>query len=336
MFTRMVHSILLPIVLACCAAPVAAADDTLVAYSGRSDQLLRPVVERFTEKTGVRVVLHAGSATELLNKLRLEGDRTEADVYFSNDAGTLQLGEDHDLFRPLPRELVESIPARYRGARDTWTGLSARARVLVVNTASDAGWVRSVFELADPRLAGRIAVTHASNESFVAGLSVYQAAAGDRRARAWLDGLRENAAGHVYPRHGAVVTDVAAGRRDVGLVNHYYVMRHLAGHPDAPIRMVIPDQEEGGMGVAWNVSGVAISKHTQRRALAESLVAFLVSPEGQRLFADANYEYPTRTGVDADPSLPSVDAMRVADVPLAELAARRAAALDLIDRAGLH
>lgn len=313
---------------------VLAADDPLVVYSGRSDQFVRPVMERFTAETGIPVLLHAGSATELLNKLHLEGERTEADLYLSNDAGTLQIGADRNLFEPLPESLLEPVPANLHGG--SWTGLSARARVLVVNTNRDTGWIRSIFDLTDPRLQGRIGITHASNESFVAGVSVYQALLGDARVQEWLEGLQRNTGAQVYPKHGAVVADVAAGRRDAGLVNHYYIFRHLAEHPDAPIELVVPDQGEAGFGVAWNVAGIAVSRHTGKREAALRLVEYLLSETGQRMFADANREYPVRRGVEADPDLPPVEDLRIADVPLSELAGRRDAALDLIDRVGMQ
>jgi iron(III) transport system substrate-binding protein len=315
---------------------VAFADESLVVFNGRAEQFVRPLAERFTAETGIPVILHAGSSTELLNKLRLEGARTEGDLYLSNDAGTLQIGEDEDLFHALPDAVLERIPANYRGRDGSWVGLSARSRVMVVHTGADeVHGIRSLRALADQRLRGRIGVTNAANESFVAGLSVYQALWGEQQAEAWLRGLRANVGREVYPRHGAVVADVAAGRRAVGLVNHYYIFRHLAQHPDAPIRMVVPDQHEDGIGVAWNVAGVAISRHTDQRPAAERFVAFLVSEEGQRMFADANMEFPVRADVPPHDALAAFADTRAADFPLHELAERRGAALDLIDKVGM-
>ena len=313
-----------------------APSEPLVIYTGRSDQFVRPLAEKFTAQSGIPVTLHAGSATELLNKLRVEGARTSADLYLSNDAGTLQIGEDEGLFTQLPLLLTQTVPANYRGRENTWVGLSARARVLVVNTAADGvDALDSVFDLADPKWAGKLGVTSSTNESFVAGLSVYQALVGDERAEQWLRGVRENAGREVYAKHGAVVADVAAGRRAVGLVNHYYVYRHLAEHPDAPIRVIVPDQGKDQIGAAWNVAGIAISRHARNKEAAEAFVAFVLSDEGQRMFADANAEYPTKTGVAADTRLPDAESVKVADLPLAELAARRDAALALIDKVGM-
>jgi len=334
---KMLASVLVTLLFWALLLPVAQADsDPLVVYSGRSDVFVRPAMARFTEKTGIEVVVHTGSATELVNKLRLEGRRTDADLFLSNDAGSLQLGASHDLFLTLPEALLGDIPDNYRDEGGQWVGLSARARVLVVNTqAEDLPEIDSVFDLAREELNGRIAITNSANESFVAGVTVYLEAAGDEATRAWLEGLRRNAGGSTYARHRQVVNDVAAGRRAVGLVNHYYVSRHLDDAPDAPLRMIVPDQGEGQIGVAWNVSGVGVSRHSSRPEAALKLVEFLVSEEGQAIFAGVNREYPVRSGVSLAEGLPAAGEMRVADVPMSLLGPNRGRAVDLIEAVGM-
>ncbi|MDH5594005.1 MAG: substrate-binding domain-containing protein, partial [Gammaproteobacteria bacterium] len=149
---------------------VNASDDALVIYSGRSDKFVKPVVEAFTQKTGIKVILHSAKSTALLNKLRVEGERTEADLFLSNDAGSLQAGTEQHLFQSIPDELVSVIDPALRARDNSWVGLSARARVLVVNTGKkDVQNIDSVFDLAKPQLKGRIAITNSTNGSFIAG-----------------------------------------------------------------------------------------------------------------------------------------------------------------------
>lgn len=317
------------------ALPVQAAEE-LVIYSGRSDKFIKPVVKAFSEATGIEVVLHSAKSTALLNKLNIEGARSAADLFISNDAGSLQKGTDMGLFQPIDAKLLAPIPAALRAADDTWVGLSARARVLVVNTqAKDLDFVDSVFDLADPRLKGRLAITNSANGSYIAGTTVYMLAAGEEKTRAWLAGMKANVDSQVFNKHSKIVKAVASGQRDVGLVNHYYIYRHLATDPKAPIAIRIPDQGQDGMGVAWNVAGVAITKHTRNKALAERLVAFLVSEQGQKMFAEANSEYPTREGVPAAQAVPAAGSYKVATVPMIELGRQRNATLDLIEQVGM-
>jgi iron(III) transport system substrate-binding protein len=314
---------------------LAAAED-LVVYSGRSDRFVKPVVEAFTKQTGIKVVLHSGSSTSLLNKLKLEGPRTNADIYISNDAGNLQTGDEMNLFKPVPAALAERIPANYRAADNTWIGISARARVLVINTnQTDTDFVKSVFDLVDPRLAGKLAITHSSNESYIAGVTVYMQKAGEEKTKAWLAGMKKNVDNSVFNKHGKIVKAVADGKKASGLVNHYYIYRHLEKHPDAPIRILLPDQGKDGMGVAWNVAGVAMSKHSKHSAAAEKFIDYVTSEAGQELFASANREYPTRPGVAASPEVPAAGSYKVADVPMADLGKYRSQTLDLIETVGM-
>lgn len=332
------HLLLIALVMLALPGIAAAQDesDTLVVYSGRSDKFVEPVMEAFTRDTGIEVTLHNASSTALLNKLRIEGRRTAADVYLSNDAGNLQLGSELDLFAPVKERFARHIPRNFRAADNTWIGLSARARVLVVNSEKPPTHpISSVFDLAAPRLAGRLGITTSSNESFIAGTTVYMVAAGRDKTRSWLQGLKDNTRGEVFNKHSRIVSAVAEGKKEVGLVNHYYVFRHLAKAPDAPLRLVLPDQGESGMGVALNVAGVAVSRHTQKHALVDELMAFLTSQQGQKIFAEVNYEYPTRPGVPAAADVPPLDSYKIADVPMGQLGRLRDETLDLLQAVGL-
>lgn len=311
---------------------VQAAD--LVVYSGRSDKFVKPVVQAFTEETGIKVLLHSGKSTALLNKLKLEGERTQADIFISNDAGNLEKGSELGLFKAVSSDIADTIPANYRAANNTWLGVSARARVLVMNTnASDLGFVKSVFDLADPRLKDKLAITHSGNGSYIAGVTVYMEAAGKDKAKNWLQGMKNNVGSQVFNKHSKIVKAVASGKKSVGLVNHYYIYRHLDKNPNAPIKIVLPDQDN--MGVAWNVAGAAISKYSKKSKQAEQFIAFLISEKGQKLFAEVNREYPTRPGIDAASSVPKAGSYKVANVPMAMLGQKRNETLDLIEMVGM-
>jgi len=314
-----------------------AADDELIVFSGRKDTFVKPVVKAFTKKTGIKVLLHTAESTALLNKLRLEKSATQADLFLSNDAGNLQLGSQMGLFRPINNALSELIPEQYRATDNRWLGLSARARVLVVNTdrVKNENEFDSVFDLAKPSLKGQIAITNSTNESYIAGVTVYLKATNRTRVKHWLEGLKANTESNVFAKHSHIVTAVARGRKTVGLVNHYYIYRHLAQHPDAPIAIVMPDQGDNAMGVAWNVAGVAISKYSKKQPLAERFVEFLVSVEGQKLFAETNDEYPVRSGVAAAQAIPPAASYKIANVPMVELGRYRNETIDLLEEVGM-
>jgi len=313
-----------------------AADDELIVFSGRKDAFIKPAARAFTEKTGIKILLHTANSTELLNKLRLEKSITKADLFLSNDAGNLQLGSEMGLFRPIDAALSELIPEQYRAVDNSWLGLSARARVLVVNTNEvKEKEFNSVFDLAKPEWKNKIGITNSTNESYIAGVTVYMKATDQTQVKGWLKGLKTNAESSIFGKHSHIVSAVARGKKAVGLVNHYYIYRHFTKHPDAPIAIVMPDQGDNAMGVAWNVAGIAISKYSKKPQLAERFVKFLVSAEGQTLFAATNNEYPVRPGVAAAAMLPEVNSYKVANVPMTELGQYRNETIDLLEEVGM-
>ncbi|MDH5259498.1 MAG: extracellular solute-binding protein, partial [Gammaproteobacteria bacterium] len=182
----------------------------------------------------------------------------------------------------------------------------------------------------------RIAITYATNGSFIAGATVYMLAKNEEDTVKWLKGLAENAGRNVFNKHSKVVAAVASGKADVGLVNHYYIYRHLAKNPDAAIKIVLPDQGANQTGIAWNVAGVALNKYTKNRDNALKFISFLISAEGQKTFAEVNMEYPTRDGIPTAAQIPPMKSLKIANVPMEQLGKNRNKTLDLIDQSGLQ
>ena len=159
--------------------------------------------------------------------------------------------------------------------------------------------------------------------------------AGKEVAADWLQGMKDNVNGSVFNKHSKIVNAVADGKKAIGLVNHYYIYRHLDKNPDAPIKVIIPDQGDDGMGVAWNVAGIAMSRYSKQSEAAKKFLAFVVSEQGQKMFAEVNREYPTRPGVPAAAEVPPLDSYKVADVPMSRLGELRDETLDLIEQVGM-
>ncbi|MDE3018631.1 MAG: extracellular solute-binding protein, partial [Nitrospirota bacterium] len=169
-----------------------------------------------------------------------------------------------------------------------------------------------------------------------AGVSVIKVAQGDERTRKFLLGLKSNAGTFVYGKSSQIVDALAKGEVALGLVNHYYLYRYLADHPGAPIAIHMLDQQDNGMGAIMNVAGAGVVKHSRHPDSAKRLMEFLVSRDGQKLFADLNKEYPLHPDVPADPALPKRETIRTAAVPLARLAELREPAMAMIEQAGLR
>ena len=312
--------------------------EKLTVYSGRAERLIKPVLDEFSAKTGVQVSLLSSGTTELVNRLKAEGDRTPADLFLTNDAGSLEQARLAGVLRPVNmREVERAIPPQFRAPDNAWIGLSGRFWIIVYNkTLVKPGELKSLLDLGDPKWKDRIAIPNAGSEYLQAGVSVIRATHGDAKTKQFLQGLKENAGGQVYQKSSQIVEAVAKGQASVGIVNHYYVYRHLAAQPSAPIAAFMPDQQETGMGAIMNVAGVGIVKSTKHLETAKLLVEFLVAQAGQKLFADLDKEYPLHPDVKADPALVERKTFRAAQVPLTRLAELREPTLTLIEQVGLR
>jgi iron(III) transport system substrate-binding protein len=320
------------------ASPSVSAVDGLVVYSGRAERLIKPVLDAFQAKSGIPVQLLSSGTTELVNRLQAEGERTSADLFIANDAGSLERARELGLLQSVTMsEIDRAIPAQFRAPDKGWIGLSGRFWILAYNTTllkpTD---LRSILDLAESRWKGKIAIPNAGSEYLQAGVSVIKAVHGEERTKRFLEGLKQNAGTQVYGKSSQIVEAVAKGQVPMGLVNHYYIYRHLAAQPEAPIAALMLDQQPGGMGAIMNVAGVGVTKHARHLEEAKRLIAFLVSDEGQRMFADLNKEYPLNPGVSPDPSLPDRKSFRSTSVPLAQLAQLREPTMTLLEQAGLR
>ena len=314
------------------------AADRLVVYSGRAERLIKPVLDAFQAKSGVQIDLLSSGSTELVNRLQAEGPRTSADVFITNEVGALERARELKLLAPLDPSMIDGkIPSEFRASDNSWIGLSGRVWLVVYNTSLiKPGDIQSMFDLADPRWKGKIAIPNAGSEYLQAGVSVIQATYGDQRTQQFLEGLKANAGTHVYGKSSQIVEAVAKGEAAAGIVNHYYIYRHLDAQPKAPIAPLITDQQEGGMGAILNAAGVGIVAKSRHKTSANRLIEFLESPEGQKMFADQNKEYPLNPDVPADPALPARRSFRAATVPLIKLGELREPTMALIERVGLR
>ena len=336
--TISVLSVLLTVNVLLFSAIESLAADRLVVYSGRAERLIKPVLDAFQTKSGVHIDLLSSGSTELVNRLQAEGRRTSADVFITNEVGALERARELKLLFPIEAALIDGkIPAEFKASDNSWIGLSGRIWLIVYNTSLiKPADIQSILDLADPRWKGKIAIPNAGSEYLQAGVSVIQATYGDQRTRQFLEGLKANAGTHVYGKSSQIVDAVAKGEAAVGLVNHYYIFRHLDAQPKAPIAPLITDQQAGGMGAIVNAAGVGIVAHSRHKDLAKRLVEFLESPDGQKMFADQNKEYPLNAEVPANPALPARQSFRTATVPLVKLGELREPTMALIERVGLR
>ena len=302
-------------------APTAAvaqeADEPLTVYSGRSESLVGPVIESFSEATGIEVAAKYADTAELAALLLEEGDRSPADVYFAQDAGALGAVADAGLLAALPEELLAVVPTGFSDVDGEWVGVSGRARTAAYTTTEELELPESILEFTGPEWSGRIgwAPANGSFQAFVTALRVIE---GEDVAREWLEGILANEP-VAYPKNTAAVEGVAAGEVDVAFVNHYYLLRLLAEHgEDYPVAQHFFGG--GDPGSLVNVAGVGQVASTNQPGASLAFIEYLLSDEAQSYFGESTYEFPLVEGVAADPRLPAIDSIEAPDVDLSALA----------------
>lgn len=298
--------------------PSSTPEGSLVVYSGRSEELVGPVIEAFETASGVDVEVRYAGTSELAATILEEGDNSPADVFFSQDAGALGALANEDRLAPLPADLLDLVDARFRSPEGAWIGVTGRARVLAYDTRelAEADLPESVLDLTLPEWRGRIGwvPTNASFQAFVTALRLEL---GDDGARTWLEGVLANEP-RTYEGNSAALQAVAAGEIDVALVNHYYLYAAKAGDPSLPVANHF--FEGGDPGALVNIAGVGILDTADHPAAAEAFVRYLLGTEAQTHFAEQTFEYAMIDGIPPADGLPALDEIDSPDLDLTDLA----------------
>lgn len=334
-----------PFLVRCAAAAVCAAllpapvrAQTLSLYTTREPGLVQPLLDAFTRATGIAVsaiFVRDG----LAERVAAEGTRSPADVLMTVDFGDLIMLVDRGVTQPVRSAVLEgAVPAHLRSERGDWFALSLRARV--VYAARDLDLASVTYEqLADARWKGRLCMRAGQHPYNTALVAAYLAHHGEAQTEAWLRGLKANLGRKATGGDRDIARDIMGGICDLGVGNSYYVglMRSGAGGPEqqkwgAAIKVLLPAFEGGGTHV--NVSGAAVARHAPNRDAAVRFLEYLVSDEAQRIYAEANYEYPVKAGVPVHPIIAALGSLRPDTLPLVEIARHRAAASRLIDKVG--
>jgi iron(III) transport system substrate-binding protein len=320
--------------LAALVALTGSSDEDLVIYTARLHYGEEEVFRRFADDNGYDLKLFGGTGSALVERLKAEGDDTDADLLVTVDGANLQQALAEDLLQPLSSPAVESsVPANLRDGQGRWTALTTRARTVMRSTErlpeDDAP--ATYAELGDPRFEGRLCLRTSDsvyNSSFVADQIAKEGrAATERMLRTWMANDPTILGSDVD-----VLEAIEAGRCDVGLTNHYYLGRILEEEPEFPVAPVWVNQE--GRGVHVNLSGVGITRYSDNAEVARELVEFLVSSEAQELFASANSEFPANQDVALPPQIADWRGFRVDPVDVTSDAGLQADAVELMNEVG--
>ena len=278
----------------------AATDDTLTVYSTRKEHLIKPLFDAFTNKTGIEVRYLTGKGGALIERIKLEGKRTKADMFMTVDAGNLWYAASQNLFQPFQSEVIMSnIPAHLRDPEGLWTGLSVRARTIIYSTDRVNPKELSTYQdLASTKWKGRLCLRTSKKvytKSLVSSLIYHD---GIENTTEVLKGWVKNLAATPHAEDNYVMSAILAGQCDVGIVNNYYFGRLQAKDPNVALKLFWANQ--GSTGTHVNISGAGVTRYSKNPVNSLKLLEFLSSIEAQKIYVELNKEYPASQKIKAD------------------------------------
>ena len=279
--------------------------ETLTLYSGRSKSLVDPIIQQFEKETGIEVKVSYANTTQLAAKLRAEGGKSPASLFWAQDAGALGAVSKKGLFAKLPESILGKVPKTFRHSDGLWIATSGRARVLAYSPerVSPEALPESVFDLTQPKWRGKIgwAPLNASFQTFVTAM---RAQVGEERTEQWLRDMKTNGA-KTYPKNTPIIEALAAGEIDLGLPNHYYLFRFKKGNSNFPVEQTFFKANDPGNLV--NVAGIGLLKSSENQENALKFIEYLLSAKAQQYFVSEVFEYPVTEGVIPNSSLLPLD-----------------------------
>lgn len=315
-------------------------DKVVNVYTARHYAIDDELFRKFEEKTGIKVVVKKGQAEELIESLKMEKERTPADIFITVDGGVLNTAKESDILQPVQSKIVEvNVPAHLRDPDLAWVGLATRARVIVYSKERVNPAQLSTYEdLADSKWKGKVLVRSSSslyNQSLLASFIELN---GEQKAEEWSKGIVENMARSPEGGDRDQAKAIAAGVGDVALMNTYYVGQLLNSVDKEEVKVgesvgvFFPNQDTTGTHI--NISGIALTKHSKNKENAIKLIEFLTDVEAQTILTQGNYEFPVNDKAELPDLLKSWGTFKIQQIDFSKLGTNNRKAVEIFNKTG--
>ena len=303
-------------------------------YSHRQPELIQPLMDQFTAETGIDVNI-AFVDKGMVERLKAEGNRSPADLVLTVDIGRMEELVEADVLQAAEDPvLAANIPPAYRDPGNLWFGLTTRSRVVYASLERvNPGEITTYEDLVNPKWQGRLCMRSGLNDYNVALTAAFLLHHGPEATTAWLQGLKANLAHKPLGGDRDQVKSIWSGECDIALGNTYYIGQMLNDDSEkdyaAAVRIDFSIFEGGGAHM--NISGIALTKAAPNKAAAVKLMAWLSSDEAQKIYAEANHEFPVKAGVARSTLVQSWGEFTPDSLGLADIAKARSDAVKLIE-----
>jgi len=311
-------------------------------YSQRHYDSDKMQYKKFEEKTGIKVNVTKAGADELIQRLKNEGDNSQADLFITVDVGKLWQASDMGLFQKFnDQKVFDNIDPQFLDKNGFWVPVTYRSRVVVYSNERVKKEDLSTYEdLANEKWRGRLLVRSSSNAYNQALMSSLVANLGPEAVTSWSEAVVKNFARDPKGSDRDQVKAIAAGQGDIAIVNSYYIGLLLASEKEEEINagkavsVFFPNQGAGERGAHINVSGIALAKNAPNKENAIELIKYLTSVEGQETYVNNSYEYSVNPNVKPDEIVQAWGEFKKDPVDLNMLGVKRDEAIRIFDKTG--
>jgi len=311
-------------------------------YSQRHYDSDKMQYKKFEEKTGIKVNVTKAGADELIQRLKNEGDNSQADLFITVDVGKLWQASDMGLFQKFnDQKVFDNIDPQFLDKNGYWVPVTYRSRVVVYSNERVKKEDLSTYEdLANEKWRGRLLVRSSSNAYNQALMSSLVANLGSDAVTSWSEAVVKNFARDPKGSDRDQVKAIAAGQGDIAIVNSYYIGLLLASQKEEEINagkavsVFFPNQGDGERGAHINVSGIALAKNAPNKENAIELIKYLTSVEGQETYVNNSYEYSVNPNVKPDEIVQAWGEFKKDPVDLNMLGVKRDEAIRIFDKTG--
>lgn len=291
----------------------------VVVYSSVDQVFAEPVLRQFEASANIRVRAvfdtEETKSTGVANRIIAEANHPQADVFWSGDPMRPYQLIRRGMVEPYASRSAAALPLHAKGRE--WTGVAARARVLLVNTDQvSADPPTSIRDLANPTWKNRVAMANPLFGTTTMHVAALFSLWGDAEAQRFLDSVKANGV-RIAASNGEVKRLVSAGEVAWGVTDTDDANDALAA--GAPVRIVFPDQDD--LGTLVMPTSVVILRGARHAQAARDLVEYLASPETEKYLAEHGAHLPLQPGVATPPAPSAADDLRAMNVDYDELAA---------------
>jgi len=286
--------------------------DEVTIYVSTDRVFSEPILRAYEQKTGVKVNAvydtEETKSTGLANRLLAEKNNPQADVFWSNEPVRTLVLKSRGALAPYKSPGADGIPPAFKDPEGYWTGFSARIRVIVYNTnlVKGADAPKSIYDLADPKWKGQIAIADPRFGSTSFHVAALYAELGDEKADEFFRKLKANGV-KIAPGNSVVRDLVMKGEVKMGLTDTDDV--NVALEDKQPVAMALPDRD--GMGAPLMPNMVSLVAGAPRAGAGKKLIDYLLSPEVERDLAKSDaVQIPLRGGVEGPKNIPPINSFK--------------------------